>query len=552
MDNERILMTAFKDLADKKARVTKQIEELEAKKDEYILSNEEFVSDEEGVKADIITLEGVIEMSSLRNTAFLAESIKEDYEAKKRHIDEILKMDDEDFSFKKFIIEMAGALPFSYPESEFIKFEIIAKQSKQKYVYGINAFEEYNNHINDALMGSSQHLPEDERIRQIKDALRKAQSFCEKNIKYLDNAANILLKNKDRVSNKSTIKTETSIDRRREEIRTHLKEINGKIDKNQETLATIDSIYGLKEGLKENNDVQKFIEMVEKMKSLGIISTREAKKLTYFKPEKAEVVVEEVKPEVKPMETQPQELDADYFRRPNTECIICFLGDEKDSFVKDIIGFDNSNRKPILRTATDLFEKIYSQSGFEFDATGVPNLGPGKEAKLLTYPPYKFDYKRQGTNRDKYRLHAIRRHSDLLEKLGYGKGNIIFFGAVAPTDDKNNTKLFDVVGNRCIQALPENGTPAILKPSLDYIEHITRGYVPKALLSLSDNVKLKSGRFIKGDDTIENYGYVAYDKLDATTQANVKKWLEDYFIEQTNTLFSIKDMYEKKKGTTLD
>ena len=30
---------------------------------------------------------------------------------------------------------------------------------------------------------------------------------------------------KDRVSNKSTIKTETSIDRRREEIRTHLKEL---------------------------------------------------------------------------------------------------------------------------------------------------------------------------------------------------------------------------------------------------------------------------------------------------------------------------------------
>ena len=44
-----------------------------------------------------------------------------------------------------------------------------------------------------------------------------------------------------------------------------------------------------------------------------------------------------------------------------------------------------------------------------------------------------------------------------------------------------------------------------------------------------------------------------YDVLDDTSKENVKTWLSNYFIEQTNKLFEIKDMLKTlKEGNTLD
>ena len=87
----------------------------------------------------------------------------------------------------------------------------------------------------------------------------------------------------------------------------------------------------------------------------------------------------------------------------------------------------------------------------------------------------------------------------------------------------------------------------------DFIEHITRGYIPKKLFSDEDIKKSEKGMFLsklKGniDMSIEHGRFVLYDLLDDSTKSNVKKYLDDYFIKQTNMLFEIKDKYDKAIG----
>jgi hypothetical protein len=558
MNNEIILAEAFKDLAAKRGRLETQIETLEEQKEQYMLSNSEFDIEEDN-GPQFVSLEGALKMISLHNDSYMADEAREEYELKKKKINGLLSLDPSNTNSDELSSYFAYLMPQISASDEYRKFERFARESKQKYVYGENAFYQYNQNLSEAFdisirLHNNDYQAKEEKdtlTQKYKDSLKKMLDFCDKNIKYLKNAAEIMLKNKDRVSSKNTIPTVNPIERRREEIKGHLSEINTKIASNQQSLDTIDQIYELRDDFRKTKDPAKFTDMIGKMKSLGVISTRNAKKLTYVKSEKIDDTVElsEEKTEKPVISVQPKELDSDYFRRPDTECIICFLG---DSFLKDIAGYDNSNIMTVLRATTDLFEKVYADNNFKFDATGVPNLGPGKEVKRLVTAPYNFDYKRQGDSRDKYRIHAFKRHSNLLEELHYGKGNIIFFGALAPTDDKDNVKLFDVVGGRCIGKLPDNGNSAILKPCFDYIEHITRGYIPVSLLSFSDKVKLKSGKFTMQNASIENNKYISFDNVDENTKNNVKNWLDDYFIEQTNTLFEIKDMYAMKKGNTLD
>ena len=59
--------------------------------------------------------------------------------------------------------------------------------------------------------------------------------------------------------------------------------------------------------------------------------------------------------------------------------------------------------------------------------------------------------------------------------MGYGSGNIIFFGSVGVNkDDKSKTEAYQRLGKRAVASISDmSGESSILMPSFDYIEHIT-------------------------------------------------------------------------------
>ena len=139
--------------------------------------------------------------------------------------------------------------------------------------------------------------------------------------------------------------------------------------------------------------------------------------------------------------------------------------------------------------------------------------------------------------------------------MGYGSGKIVFFGAIGVNDDKLKSDAYSRLGKRAIEERSDRGKTAKLRPNFDYIEHITRRYIPVKLLSDEDKSTINYIGFngkTKGsiDTIIENKKYVLYDLLDEQSKKNVKDYLDEYFINQTTMLFDIIDDY--KKGNTLD
>ena len=350
---------------------------------------------------------------------------------------------------------------------------------------------------------------------------------------------------------------DSEIQRRKDEVKNNINELNRKIEECNNSLQSINNIFKLYEEYNLNPTNELLIELTGELTNLVVISQRESKLITYEAKEK-EIPVEEEKTILEKNEEiediKPVELDNDYFRNPNTNYLICFLGDENNTINEDIdYHFDKSNIKPVLSELYYVFTTLTTKQDYIKDKGGNPHEGCSKKALKLLQKPFDFSYKRFGVRNDKFRIHAISRYSNLLKELGYGSGNIIFFGAVGVNDDKEKSDAYNRLGTRAIDQLSNKNDVPKLRPNFDFIEHITRGYIPKKLFSDEDIKKSEKGMFLaklKGniDMSIEHGRFVLYDLLDDTTKSNVKKYLDDYFIKQTNMLFEIKDKYDKAIG----
>ena len=355
------------------------------------------------------------------------------------------------------------------------------------------------------------------------------------------------------------------IENRKEEINSNIKELENKIEESKESLVSIERIYELYEEYNETQDRDLLIRLIGQLTDFAIIGQRESKLITYQPTEKEEKL-EEKKPEETVKEVKEPTItiaerkidDPLYFKKPDTQNIICFLGKDNDDIFSDIIDhFDYSNRPYIISELISLFNILYNNADYENKTGGNPKYF--SSSKVRSYrEKLGFNYKRFGVSQAQYRIHAITRDSKLLKDLGYGTGRITFFGALGVNDDKEKTGAYDRIARRGIQLLTN---PVKLQPNFDYIEHISNSYVPVELLSEADKNRLHYGMFngmVKGTDTkkaIENFKYMYYEILDDESKAKTKKWLDEYFMRQSEKLFEFINEYnanEKKKKGTLD
>lgn len=398
-------------------------------------------------------------------------------------------------------------------------------------------------------------------IDEIKKKIVLIKDLYSKSILFIDDVLlktdSIIIRLKEDIIN---IQNE-EIDNRKKEIIKNIDELTNKKNKCEEGIKEIDEVIRLYDEFNKNPNYDSLIILSNKFVELDVLSHRAAKKIIY-KPKENEKSkeIKEVKAIVK-QETNEiiQPLDSDYFRRKNTKRIICFLGDNDDSIQDDINShFDNSKKHIVVNEFVNLFNNLYSRTDHFEETGGNPKYFSDKKTVSLLRNPYNFNYRRYGVSKDQFRIHAIERHSELLERLGYGEGNIIFFGAVGINDDKKKSDAYARLGRRAIEYLSETGSYPKLRPSFNYIEHITRGYIPLELLSQEDILKVKKGVFngkLKSteiDKSTENFKYILYDALDDLSKKNVIKYLDNYFLDQSNKMFEIIEVQNKKKGNTLD
>lgn len=310
-------------------------------------------------------------------------------------------------------------------------------------------------------------------------------------------------------------------------------------------------------------DPEKLKELIALFIKLGVLTQREVDKITYEKQEKVEEV-EEIKEE-KPVEVKQKEvkeLDLEYYLRQETQNIICFLGEDGNDIYDDLYSnFDNNLRPKVLEELVLLFKKLYLEKDPDLPTGILPIPSEStKKTRSLLRKPFGFAYRRFFTGGKDYRMHAIVRHSNLLEDLGYGSGNIIFFGSLGLNKDEDKDTAYSMVGRRAIEKKTSKNGISRLKPNFDYIEHITRSYIPKSLLSENDKNRIKTdflGTIViddkKIDKSIENGEYVYYYLLDDESKNNVYTYLNKYFMKQSNIMFKfIKELEDKKKDSSLD
>lgn len=445
-------------------------------------------------------------------------------------------------------------VPFPYKASDLTNFNKARMAIIMKADYMVESQRNFITHTHDEKLNTAKDL-----VQMINKA--KMTSFFDKLIKYFsDNKrriAAIAVENGEKIQEIR----ESEIKKRKDEIKSNIDELNRKIDECKKSLVSIGEIYSLYDKYKEDQDQNTLIKLTEELANLVAISQRESKILKHEEKEEVEEIeTKEEKPveEVKKEEIIPEvrTLDNDYFRRKDTKHLICFLGDENDSIRDDIIKhFDNSARKPVLSELYSIFNSLALDTDYIKDKGGNPHSGSSKNALALLKSPFNFEYRRYGVRNDGFRIHAISRYSSLLEELGYGSGKIVFFGAVGLNDDKLKSDAYSRLGKRAIEERSNRGKVAKLRPNFDFIEHITRRYIPIKLLSEGDKSILNYIGFngkTKGsiDTTIENKKYVLYDLLDEQSKKNVKDYLDEYFINQTTMLFDIINDY--KKVDTLD
>lgn len=386
-------------------------------------------------------------------------------------------------------------------------------------------------------------------------------SIFEKTCDFLNDARTFLDKKIDELIDKATFIRKEEASKKRRGLEEKVSNTQKRIDDIEKQLKKIEEINSLYEEYKKMSDRDTMVKLSGELSKLDVISKRDLKFLLHQKQEKKEedeVIQDNVsKDKYVPIPlNQIIPLDMDYFKRKETKTIICFLGDGENPIYEDINKhFDNSNKHIVLRELNDLFRYLYINSEYK-DIAGKPSNAASKATLSLLDSPYKFSYKRFGVSKDQFRIHAIERYSNLLNELGYGEGHIIFFGAVGVNDDTEKSFAYNRLGSRAMVDIARDEKFPILRKNFDYIEHITRRYIPKELLSKEDKLLLSKGDFnrrYKGgiDITIENGNYVLFDALDDTSKDNVSLYLNRYFMEQTDKMFKIINEYNSIKGDIL-
>ena len=344
------------------------------------------------------------------------------------------------------------------------------------------------------------------------------------------------------------------------EVNHNLGVIDNKIKEREESLESSKVAKELYNEYKTTGDKETLVRLTCELTDLLVLNQRDSKLIMHelTKKEEKEEVLEEIPvvEEVKlPTEVTVKELkDPDYFKKPETQNIICFLGEDGDNIFEDLNDhFDNSNRSYILYELVSLFNILYKNKDYTGKTGGNPKYfsSPKVRAYLTRLG---FNYMRFGVGKAQYRIHAIYKDSELLKKIGYGTGRVVFFGALGVNDDNEKTGAYERIARRGIL---NTGNTVKLQPNFDYIYHIMDGYIPASFLSEADKQKGFMGDFtgvIKGTKTkkaIENLKYVHYDILDSISQANVKKYLDDYFEKQSEITFDTINEYKSRKKNTL-
>jgi hypothetical protein len=345
------------------------------------------------------------------------------------------------------------------------------------------------------------------------------------------------------------------IKRRKDEIKNNLAELIGKIEECKKSLKSIDEIYELYGEYNKTQDRDVLIRLISQLADLAIIGQRESKLAIYEQKEEEETSEEkkeEPKEEKKILEKVEEKTLENplYFKDPNTQNIICFLGKDDDNIFTDMTDhFDNSNIPYVESELVSIFNILYAKGDYENKTGGNPKYFSSTKVRAYR-EKLGYKYLRFGVSQAQYRIHAITRDSKLLKQLGYGTGRLTFFGALGVNDDNEKTGAYDRIARR---GIAEMGNPPKLQPSFDYIEHITRSYIPSDLLSDADKEKIRLGKFtgnIKGTDikkSLPYYKYIYYDILDDDSKENVKKWLDMYFTKQSDKMFEVINKHNERK-----
>ena len=377
----------------------------------------------------------------------------------------------------------------------------------------------------------------DKLIKYFKDNLKRIDEIAEEN------------------SEKIQEIRDKEIEKRKNEVNSHIKEFETRIEKDKVLLASIDGVYKLYDEYKKTPTKEILLKLSAELANLVVLDQREAKILTYQptnKPKAEEVKETKEVKEEKPATEEPssEEFDNDYFTKKKTERIICFLGPDDNWIYNDIDKFDRALKIKICDKLNDLFTTLKSTNNNPFNGHG-----PGPEVsdftKLLLKTPINAIYRNYGTSGTPYRIHAIEKTSEFLRKLGFGKGRIVFFGSIGANNDEDKTDTYNRVGSRAIRKINSHGAAPELRSNFDYIEHIIRGYIPVSFLSKKDQdavFKYKSNKV----KVIENKKYIYYDVLTDESINNVRSWLIEYFANQTNKMDQIIKKGKELKGETLD
>lgn len=347
------------------------------------------------------------------------------------------------------------------------------------------------------------------------------------------------------------------VQRRKDEINRNIVELTKKIKECKKTFESIDEIYVLYGEYNKTQNRDVLIRLIGLLTDLAIIGQRESK-LAIYEQKKDEIEdtseekKEEPKEEKKLLEKVEEKTLEDplYFKNPDTQNIICFLGKDDDDIFTDIVDhFDNSNIPYVESELVSIFNILYTKGDYENKTGGNPKYFSSTKVRAYR-EKLGYKYLRFGVSQAQYRIHAITRDSKLLKQLGYGTGRLTFFGALGVNDDNEKTGAYDRIARR---GIAEMGNPPKLQPSFDYIEHITRSYIPVDLLSDADKERTHQGKFtgnIKGTNikkNLLNYKYIHYDVLDDDSKESVKKWLDMYFAKQSDKMFEVINRHNQRK-----
>lgn len=345
------------------------------------------------------------------------------------------------------------------------------------------------------------------------------------------------------------------------EVKNNILKIDNRINECEESLDAARVARNLYDEYKNTGNEELLMKLIYMLTNLLVLSQRDLKLIIHELKEKdkediiEEKVEEKEEPKVQTQVITKELSDLYYYKKSDSQNIISFLGEEDDDIFSDLNDhFDNSNRTYILSELVGLFNILYKNRDYTAKTGGNPKyFSSSKVRAYLTR--LGFNYLRFGVSKAQYRIHAIYKDSELLKKLGYGTGRVVFFGALGVNDDNLKTEAYDRIARRGIQ---NTGNTVKLQPNFDYIFHIMDGYVPASFLSMADKQKGFMGDFtgvIKGTKTkkaIENLKYINYDILDSETKSNVKEFLDNYFEKQSEKMFETINEYKTRKRNSLD